>query len=195
MASRQTKWHGRVEDAQEECAHPGCREAGEFRAPVTFGDFDGPGQYRFLCLDHVREHNARYDYFAGMSAEEIEEECSPIPRREPGGKRFAFQAAGDPGPRWADFDDPLDAIAARFRGGATMRAAKARSRFGASEQEALHVLGLGHDATLADVRAAYKKLVRAYHPDRNGGDRRHEARLRAVIDAYDRLKDADAFKA
>ncbi|WP_343344256.1 J domain-containing protein [Sphingomicrobium sp. XHP0239] len=195
MASRHTKWHGRVEGAAATCAHPGCEEAGEFRAPVTLGDFDGPGHYRYLCLEHVREHNAAYDYFDGMSAEEIAEETSPIPRRDRGSRRFAFTRGGDPGPAWADFDDPLDAIAARFRGGASMRKAQARSRFSAAEQESLHVLGIGSDATLADVRAAYKKLVRVYHPDRNGGDRRHEARLRAVIDAYDRLKHAEAFAA
>ena len=195
MATRQTKWHGRIEGAADRCAHPGCREAGEFRAPVTPGDFDGPGDYRYLCLDHVRAHNSAYNYFEGMSAEEIEEETSPIPRYERAGRRFAFSGGADPGPAWADFDDPLEAIAARFRDGASMRAAERRSRFSAAEQEALHVLGLGQDADLAGVRAAYKKLVRVYHPDRNGGDRRHEARLRAVIDAYDRLKGAAALKA
>ena len=194
MVSRHTKWHGRVEGVAETCAHPGCAEAGEFRAPVTPGDFDGPGRYRYLCLAHVREHNAAYDYFDGMSAEEIAEETSPIPRRERRTRRFAFYEGADPGPAWADFDDPLDAIAARFRGGASMREARARSRFSAAEQEALHVLGLGADALLADVRAAYKKLVRVYHPDRNGGDRRHEARLRAVIDAYERLKGSEALR-
>ena len=194
MARRAEKFHGRIEDAAATCAVPGCAQAGEFRAPLTPGNFDGPGQYRMMCLDHVRQHNSAYNYFAGMSAQEIEDEQSPIPRRETTGtKGFAFSAGGDPGPRWADFDDPLDAIAARFRTGATMREAQARSRFSAEDQQALHVLGLGHDADLAAVRKAYAALVRRYHPDRNGGDRRHEARLRAVIDAFQRLKGSSAF--
>lgn len=194
MASRHTKFHGRVEGARATCDHPGCTERGEFRAPVTLADFDGPGRYRYLCLDHVREHNATYNFFRGMSAEEIEEAQSPIPRRERRSRKFAFYQGADPGPAWGDFDDPLDAIAARFRDTGSLREARARSRFSAAEQEALHVLGLGHDADLASVRKAYKNLVRAYHPDRNGGDRRHEARLRAVIDAFDRLKEAEAFR-
>jgi curved DNA-binding protein CbpA len=35
--------------------------------------------------------------------------------------------------------------------------------------------------------------VRRYHPDHNGGDRSHEARLQKVIDAYQRLRKAPAF--
>ncbi|MEO7505161.1 MAG: molecular chaperone DnaJ, partial [Sphingomicrobium sp.] len=78
MATRQSKWHGRVEGANGHCAVPGCGEAGEFRAPLTPGDFDGPGDYTLLCLDHVRAHNARYNYFTGMTADEIEAAQSPI---------------------------------------------------------------------------------------------------------------------
>ncbi len=51
---------------------PGCTGPGEFRAPGTQGSsFDGPGDWRWFCLDHVREFNAGYDWFEGMSAEEI----------------------------------------------------------------------------------------------------------------------------
>jgi curved DNA-binding protein CbpA len=43
------------------------------------------------------------------------------------------------------------------------------------------------------VRKRYSQLVRRYHPDRNGGDRSHEARLGAVIEAYQLLRKAAAF--
>ncbi|HLO20237.1 MAG TPA: molecular chaperone DnaJ, partial [Sphingomicrobium sp.] len=36
-------------------------------------------------------------------------------------------------------------------------------------------------------------LVRRYHPDKNGGDRSHEVRLREVIDAYQLLRRSAAF--
>ena len=101
--------------------------------------------------------------------------------------------AGDPGPAWADFDDPLDAIAARFRNGASMRKARAASRFSAGEQHALDVLGLDGEAELSDVRARYSALVRKFHPDRNGGDRSHEARLTRVIEAWQLLRKSRAF--
>ena len=87
MATRQTKWHGRVEGVETPCSVRGCKEAGEFRAPLTPSDFDGPGHWRWLCLEHVREHNARYNFFAGMSPEEIEAACAEIIRR---GGRFIW---------------------------------------------------------------------------------------------------------
>ena len=75
---RQTKFHGRYEDTGRVCAHPACEEAGEFRAPGSRGHgFDGPGEWQWLCLDHVREFNAGYDWFEGMSAEEIYQAQAP----------------------------------------------------------------------------------------------------------------------
>jgi len=55
------------------------------------------------------------------------------------------------------------------------------------------VLGLGEDASLKSVRSSYSKLVRRFHPDRNGGDRSHERQLGEVIEAYQLLRKASAF--
>ena len=189
MATRQTKWHGRVEGAAGRCSVPGCREPGEFRAPLTPSDFDGPGRWRLLCLEHVREHNARYNFFAGMSSEEIERAQSPIAGWERATRAFAT-AGSDRGPAWADFADPLDAIAARYRPGSRPRPL---DRFTAQERHALQVLGLSDDTDLHQVRKRYSELVRRFHPDRNGGDRRHERKLGEVIEAWQQLKGARAF--
>ena len=148
-------------------------------------NFDGPGAYRFLCLDHVREHNAKYNFFEGMSPEEIAEAQSPLAGWERATRAFAA-AGADPAPSWSDFSDPLDAISARFRQGIRAQS----SRFSKAEQRALSVLGLGEDATLKSVRSQYSKLVRRFHPDRNGGDRRYEEQLGDVIDAYQTLRKA-----
>ena len=43
------------------------------------------------------------------------------------------------------------------------------------------------------LRKRYSTLVRRYHPDRNGGDRSHEARLQRVVEAYQLLRKAAAF--
>jgi hypothetical protein len=193
VASRNPKFHGRVEGAAAHCAIPGCPYPGEFRAPLTRPTFDGPGEYLWLCLEHVREHNARYNFFAGMSTEEIEAAQSPMAGWERQSRGFAHVGGADPAPAWSDFKDPLDAIAARF-GARAPGAAPARSRFSGEETRALSVLGLGDDAELHGVRQRYSELVRRYHPDRNGGDRTQEGKLRNVIDAWQTLKKAAAFE-
>ena len=85
---------------------------------------------------------------------------------------------------------PLDAIAARFRPESARRPVE---RFTAAERAALDVLGLKPSVDRTALRQRYSDLVRRFHPDRNGGDRSHESKLRAVIDAYQRLKGSRAF--
>lgn len=203
MGMRATKFHGRFDDGERECEAPGCPDAGEFRAPSGRGpSFDGPGEYRYFCLDHVREFNAGYDWFEGMSADEMDAAQSPIAGWRTETRAFSSGAGSDGTPRWMDFDDPLDAIGARVAGikarardGANARAngtARKASRFTAREREALSVLGLGPTAERAALRRRYSELVRRYHPDRNGGDRSHEGRLQRVVEAYQVLRRAEA---
>jgi curved DNA-binding protein len=51
-------------------------------------------------------------------------------------------------------------------------------------------LGVKRDASEADLKKAYRKLARQYHPDRNPGDKAAEARFKEVQSAYDVLSDA-----
>jgi molecular chaperone DnaJ len=53
------------------------------------------------------------------------------------------------------------------------------------------VLGLQRGATPADVKRAYRRLARRYHPDINPGDRESAARFRQISDAYETLIDPD----
>ena len=188
MASKQAKLHGRVEGARAHCAVPGCPAPGEFKAPLQPANFDGPGAWRFLCLDHVREHNAKYNFFDGMSPEEITEAQSPLAGWDRPSRKFAANGA-DPPPRWSDFADPLDAIGTRFGRAPDSKAA----RFSKAERRALGVLGLGEDADMHSLRKRYSNLVRRFHPDKNGGDRSDEGKLGEVIEAYQLLRRSAAF--
>jgi hypothetical protein len=189
MATKQSRMHGRVEGARAHCAVPGCPNPGEFKAPLQPANFDGPGSWRFLCLDHVREHNSRYNFFNGMSPEEIQEAQGPLAGWDRPSRKFAHNGA-DPPPAWSDFADPLEAISGRF---GRRREADKPSRFGKAERRALSVLGLGEDSDRHQLRQRYSTLVRRYHPDKNGGDRSHEGRLGEVIEAYQLLRKSAAF--
>src|SRR4029078_6595960 len=180
MASKQARMHGRVEGARANCAVPGCGAPGEYKAPLQPANFDGPGAWRFLCLDHVREHNAKYNFFDGMSTEEITEAQSRLAGWDRPSRKFAANGA-DPPPAWSDFSDPLEAISGRV---GRNRQAQQPSRFGKAELRALSVLGLGEDADRNQLRKRYSGLVRRYHPDKNGGDRSQERGLWGGIEAH-----------
>lgn len=194
---RNQRFHGRYESNGRVCEHPTCRESGEFRAPGRQGNsFDGPGEWRWFCLEHVREFNAGYDWFAGMNTDEIYAAQAPAAGWQTESPAFRPTAGVDGMPRWADFDDPLDAIGARasdIRRAARGRTHETFSRFTPRELEALGTMGLGPEADRPQLRRRYSDLVRRYHPDRNGGDRSHEARLQQVVEAYQLLRKAEAF--
>jgi DnaJ-class molecular chaperone len=50
-------------------------------------------------------------------------------------------------------------------------------------------LGVKRDATEEEIKKAYRKLARQYHPDRNPGDKQAEAKFKDVQNAYDVLSD------
>ena len=50
------------------CERPGCNEPGLYPAPKGRGR---EGQYHRFCLDHVREYNKTYNYFAGLPDEAV----------------------------------------------------------------------------------------------------------------------------
>jgi molecular chaperone DnaJ len=53
------------------------------------------------------------------------------------------------------------------------------------------VLGLQRGASSGEVKRAYRRLARRYHPDINPGDREAAARFRQILDAYETLIDPD----
>jgi hypothetical protein len=160
------------------CQHPGCQALGEFRAPM--GRLR-EGQYFCFCLDHVREYNATYNYFNGMSDEAV--------------MRYQKDALTGHRPTWKMGANSQDASAPGMRdpynmGGAN-RARRPSSRtpkHGIAARKALHVLGLDDDAGPPEIKARYKDLVKRLHPDANSGDRSNEDRLREIINAYNVLR-------
>src|SRR5579871_3717563 len=53
------------------------------------------------------------------------------------------------------------------------------------------VLGLERGATVGDIKRAYKRLARRFHPDINPGDRMAAAQFRQIAEAYETLSDPD----
>lgn len=179
---RRPRFHGRIEQPSPEgCAIPGCTAAGEFRAPRSNRTAGSVGGWQFLCLDHVRDFNAAYNYFDGLSPDAIAAAQSPLAGWE--------RAVHDPGAR---FNDPLGVMRGGYGDPAPSRSASG-DILSAADRHALKTLGLTPAATRTELSRAYKILVRRYHPDSNGGDRSTERQLQDVVQAYTHLKTTPAF--
>lgn len=171
------------------CAHEGCDEAGDYRAPVrrpgsSFAAPSGPPEWQYFCLEHVREFNAKWNYFEGMSEDAIWDAQTPYPTWDRETRAFAHNAANGE----MRVDDALGVL--RWK---TTAQAKAQSPLSREDRQALSKLGLPETATLAEVKAAYRKLARRYHPDANKGSREHEARFTALTEAYTHLEASTTF--
>jgi molecular chaperone DnaJ len=53
------------------------------------------------------------------------------------------------------------------------------------------VLGVGKQASEEEIKKAYRKLAKKYHPDMNPGDKDAEAKFKEATEAYSILSDAD----
>ncbi len=57
------------------------------------------------------------------------------------------------------------------------------------------ILGVGKNASDEEIKKAYRKLARRYHPDANQGDKKAEERFKEISQAHDVLSDPDKRKA
>ena len=179
------------------CEWPNCAAPATHRAPK--GRLREREYWRF-CLEHVREYNHAYNFFAGMSAEDIGRyQKEAVVGHRPtwkmgmsGGRPSSRSHSSRFHSEFTSADDPFGI----FREFGAAGGARQESRRGPTEsrtvrnaeRKALDALGLEADASTHEVKARFKTLVKRHHPDANGGDRSSEDRLREIIQAYKYLK-------
>jgi len=164
--------------AERICDWPRCDLPGEFRAPK---DRSPASSFWWFCLEHVRRYNANWDFFRGMSEDEIDDfrDSSQTWHRP------TWQIGGDRGQ--SEWRDPFgfSGVGPSFRGshapGPLTRPLRRKDIL------ALRTLGLDETSSSEDVRKQYARLVKLYHPDTNAGDNSASNRLQAVVEAYNHL--------
>jgi hypothetical protein len=162
------------------CDHPGCAAAGDFRAPRSRASL---GAYFWFCLDHVRAYNAAWNYYAGMSEAEIEAEIRHDTTWQRPSWPFGSRYSAMRGPH---FHDGFGFFGEGGEAAAGPDAAKARPL--SAQEAALQIFGIEPPFTLVRLKARYKELVKAHHPDAHGGDKAAEEKLKAINQAYATLK-------
>ena len=177
------------------CEWPSCKAPGTHRAPK--GRLREQEYWRF-CLDHVREYNHSYNFFDGMSLDDIAKyQRDAVIGHRPtwkmgmnGGRPTSRSYSARFHPEFGRATDPFGVFrdyggASGARSGSDQTEARAVRN---AERKALDVLGLEASASVEEVKTRFKALVKRHHPDANGGDRSSEDKLREIIQAYKYLK-------
>lgn len=177
------------------CEKPGCEAGGDHRAPKSRSSLN---EYYWFCLDHVREYNQAWDFFRGMTPDQIEAyQRATLTGLRPTWKMHEQGKGPDPRQRFFFSDAYVDPFVIFDDGPgkgapesvrATNRNGNGERRLSKMQMASLETLNLEPGASLQDVKTRFKELVKRFHPDANGGDRGSEDRLRQVVKAYGQLR-------
>jgi hypothetical protein len=174
----------------ETCEVPGCEVEATHRAPKSP---DRLNDYYWFCVNHVQAYNKSWNYYAGMSEDEVEAHI----RKDTTWQRptWRFGERGETGDGYARprdrVEDPYDVLddeGPTHEYGRSRRERAGGPPVSREEHIALGALDLDGPVNVATLKARYKSLVKRYHPDANGGSKEAEERLKVINHAYTTLK-------
>ena len=174
------------------CDWPGCSGAGEHPAPKSREKAD---DRHMFCQEHAREYNKSWNYYEGMSEDEVEADRRKDTVWDRPSWHFgtinpkaAMAAAMRAGMGYGVRDD--FGVYDEHIGGARDNKSQADPhihigpRPGTPEERAMSILDLSPPLSAHAIKTRYKELVKRHHPDANGGDKAAEEKFKEIGEAY-----------
>ena len=153
----------------KKCDHLGCDKAGTCPCPKDRRLKD----YWHFCQKHAAEYNKNWNYYAGMSAEEINKQWER--------DVFGEHADGDKKAR-----EEYQKLVGDFLRGRTKIPERPTRRAAGGVLGALKTLGLPIAAGWAETQKKYRQLAKQEHPDT--GKSKDQSRFVEISNAYQTLK-------
>lgn len=186
-ATRPGKRRDYANTEKRACDAPGCAAAGAYKAPKSR---ERLRDYYYFCLPHVREYNAKWNYFAGLSDEQVlshieKDAIGHRPTRRLSGEEKEAAAGRQNHPLYAVFFDPFDLGRGLFDEAPHSPVTERESEYEKEIRAACAVLQTDYPPVLEAVRKSYKVLVKKLHPDSGAGKSPEAAeRFHQVVAAY-----------
>ena len=155
------------------CEWKGCNKKGIYRAPKNRENLR---EFRWFCLEHIREYNKNWNYFSGLSQKEIEKELKAdftwhLPTWPMNGK-YAYNIKDESN------------ILKQKKKNKNKNINKNNKSIDNKINEAFKKLNLTLDSSLHDIKRQYKILVKKYHPDANKNNVKSNNKLIEINEAY-----------
>ena len=162
------------------CEWKNCKESGKFKAPI---ERDNSKNYKWLCEEHIKTFNKSWDYFDGMSQNEIENFLKSDltwhrPTQKFGSSDNFFNIL---------WNNALNDKFNFFGQDEKMNGLNA-GKLSQKDKDAFSMLGLEFNVDWPIVQKKFKTLVKKFHPDKNAGNKKFEDKLKKITLAYSHLK-------
>ena len=164
----------------KKCDSPKCNEKGEYRAPKSRAMLN---KYFYFCLDHIKEYNKSWDFYKGMSVEQIENSMKndTFWDRPSWPLKNSFKNIFDEFNEYVeDFvkndDDKINNTYFKNK--------LLDESLTVEEAKALKELDLKMPISLEKIKKNYKKLVKIFHPDVNGNNKDAEEKFKQINESY-----------
>jgi hypothetical protein len=162
------------------CDYKNCKKIAKYKAPI---EKDNSKKFRWLCLEHIKEFNQSWDYFKGMSDQEVCEFLkSDITWHKP------TQSFSSPDNffniLWKNTLSEEVSILSNGYGNKINK----KINFSDKDKEAFNIIELEIGTKWKIIQNQFKILVKKYHPDMNAGNKKFEEKLKIVTLAYTQLK-------
>ncbi len=168
------------------CDWNNCFEIGEYRAPI---EKDNSKNYRLLCLKHVKEFNQNWNYFAGMTDQQVVDFLKSDMTWHK--QTQSFNSSDN------FFKVLWNNVLNDGINDKTLKDHIYNSRnikFTQSDIKAFSILGVKVGLKWDKIQHKFKKLVKKFHPDINAGDKKFEEKLKVITLAYTQLKNTYRLK-
>ena len=161
------------------CEWEKCKEKGDYKAPT---ERDNSKKYKWLCKEHIKLFNKKWNYFEGMSQNQIE------------GFLKSDLTWHRPTQKFASSDNFFNilwnnALSDKFKifKGDSFQHIK-QNKLCEKDKDAFRLMELDFNTDWAAVQKKFKMLVKKFHPDRNSGNKEFEDKLKKITMAYSHLK-------
>ncbi len=178
IAKKHLSWERVV---PKRCDYFNCNEIGEYKAPKSRSDLN---DYYFFCLKHVSKYNKSWDFYKGLTVDQIELSM----RKDTVWDRPSWPLNGNYAKVMEQLNDFLDEDYSLFEKKKDnedfLNNKKINDNLLISEIKSLKILGLKTPISVDEIKKRYKKLVKIFHPDVNDNDKEAETKFKEITEAY-----------
>ena len=162
------------------CDYNNCNNVGKYKAPI---ERDNSKKYKWLCLEHIKEFNKTWDYFKGMSDEDVIKFLkSDMTWHRP------TQGFSSPDNFFNIlWNNTLGNNEGILNNGFEKKT-NTKISFSNKDKEAFEIIELEVGTKWDKIQKQFKKLVKKYHPDMNAGNKKFEEKLKIITLAYTQIK-------